>query len=257
MARKRKSSGSGLQTVAIVAGGLAGVLLAVQALGGSEPDKYADEHETPSRMPKKRGSAPVAGAGTLKKGQKSEKVRLMQEALIQLGGEPAREIKASGGADGTFGPATERALLAAGVNPQTVTAAVYANILKSATAKATQKPALATGKPGPMSRFLAKKGIASRRAPLPPFRPIGLPRPMPATKPVSRLVLVPGRGPLKFTTKAATNRPIAKAAVKAAVKTAVKAPPKQMPKLVLLKGSVARAVTLPSRLQGKSEVAAR
>lgn len=129
--RRAASAGQrrSLKAVAIVGGGLLGTYLAVKVMGNK------------STPPAGSGAAvpPPAGSTTLlKRGQSSAQVKLLQQALLKLGGEPARLLQAAGGADGNYGPATERALAAAGFRqPSQVNTAAYQAVLKKASAQVT------------------------------------------------------------------------------------------------------------------------
>lgn len=61
-----------------------------------------------------KGFNPQSGSSDeLSKGDSGNEVRKLQEWLISKGGEPARLINQSGGADGIFGSGTQAALVAA------------------------------------------------------------------------------------------------------------------------------------------------
>ena len=302
---RKTASGRPLKAAALVAGGIVGILLATQVFASKstvDPGSYAPPapNKKPGKGPvrAKRNAAPLpaGGAEVLARGQRSEKVLRLQQALIALNGEAGRIIQENGGADGQFGEGTELALKAA-FNKATVSPAEYAALLNSAAAAMK-------GQQGKLSKFLATKGKVtpvSKAAPktglfkflsmkgqpapkpatvaavlkLATAAPVRKPAPLvqkPTRQPAPKLALVKGPGPLKFTTKPATGKPAAKAALKAAVNVALKAPAKAMPKkplaqptaklvskLVLVKGGAApRAAVLPARLQTvKRPVAAR
>lgn len=99
--------------------------------------------------------APVAPPPTssvplwpLRRGSRGQQVRTLQNALLARGGEVAKIIQSTGGADGIFGSGTEKALTTAGF-PATVSQVTY-NILMTGTG--------ATGNPAPPASTAAPTG---------------------------------------------------------------------------------------------------
>lgn len=152
-----------LKAVAIVGGGLLGTFLAVKAMGKPRPS-VSSSSDAAAPVP-----APAGTSALLKRGQSSAQVRLVQQALLKLGGEPARLLQAAGGADGSYGPGMERALAAAGFKqPGQLSQAGYKALLQKAAGTVTAtKAAAAKALAPPLSVAPPVAAPTPARAPAP------------------------------------------------------------------------------------------
>ncbi|BDD08546.1 hypothetical protein FUAX_09780 [Fulvitalea axinellae] len=97
----------------IAAAGAAFYYLSIKNGDGAELINPGPE-SNPLPRPGTKAPGVPAGIWPLRKGHRGETVKRLQLALLEKGGEPARTIRMSGGADGVFGNGLAKALKSAG-----------------------------------------------------------------------------------------------------------------------------------------------
>ena len=242
-----------IKAAAIVAGGLLGVFVALKSFGKSG----AGGNLLPSFDEPEPTSTPQAPVSTvlLRQGDKSEKVRTLQQALIKLGGQSEAAILNSGGADGDYGDGTVRALTAQGFkNPTQITQEGYVAVLQKASA-AIKTTSATTANPNnelfnptwarPVSPLITNFVSAAPPKPA-PVAPQALsvssgmsvafaqptPFPKPAPKPVAKAAPKPAPRPVVKAAPKPAPRPVVKVAPKPTPRPVVKAAPKPAPRPV-------------------------
>ncbi|MEM1134238.1 MAG: hypothetical protein AAGI07_00255 [Bacteroidota bacterium] len=114
-----------------IAGGLLliGTIAAI-AFGFKKKSKSGDTiaENTPNLAPKRASNTGTNQSFPLQPGSRGANVRLLQSALLKVGGRAAEFIKNTGGADGIYGNGTRSALLAAGY-PTTISKALFQQII--------------------------------------------------------------------------------------------------------------------------------